>query len=315
VVVALGVVGAAGCGDDDGVAMDAALPPADAAGDARVPDAGRDAGAMDAAMMMMADAGDDAATAELDASDDATAALDAGLDAELSIDAGDDAGTAATDAGPAPSDAGPAPLDAGTDAGVPAVDAGRDAGISATDAGTDAGVPVADAGVDAALPDAGPVVWQYASSATADSFYPAGDCSETGDYTAARAVGTPDCTDCTDYCPTGVTGITPCSWFAATSTTQTITLTFATPITASEVRVWTTYTAPPGDISEVAVAATSAGPFTALTGGSPVVAACMSPRSADDYTVTFPVPASTTVGAVRITVTMYLTGIDAVGIH
>lgn len=109
------------------------------------PDAGGDAGAMDAGPD---DAGIDAGVADAGADD---AGFDAGVADAGVDDAGFDAGV--TDAGI--NDAG---FDAGVvDAGV--LDAGFDAGVpdaGVLDAGFDAGV--FDAGVDAGTPDAGPVL-------------------------------------------------------------------------------------------------------------------------------------------------------------
>lgn len=143
---------------------------------------------------------------------------------------------------------------------------------------------------------------------------PGGDCSETGPYDATRAIGAPDCANCLDDCPPGEgPGITPCSWFSQLPS-QWLELTFDTPMTPTELRLWVTYTAPPGSILRVDVAPSETGPFTTLSGGAPVTP-CDTPRTDDAYTLTYGLDGSTTVGAARLLVNASDIGIDAVGMR
>ena len=265
-----------GLGPDASVELDAG--PVDAgAVDGGLMDAGTvDAGTMDAGAT---DAGaTDAGTTDAGTTDAGT--TDAGT-----MDAGTmDAGT--TDAGPR--DAGP-------------VDAGRDSGP--LDAG-DVGPPM----------DSGPSPWTYATSATAPTSYLAGDCAEMGDYDTSRIPGAPDCPACEDYCTgRGTTGFTPCSWFAGTNVATELIVTFASPGMPSEVRIWTAAQLPPGEITEVAVAASAAGPFVDLPPGT-AVTTC-TPAADDRSSLTLAVPGGASVGAVRVRVSGYNTGIDAVGMR
>jgi hypothetical protein len=219
-----------------------------------------------------------------------------------SPDSGMDAG------GPdaAPSDAGGPDADrrdaARPDAG-PADAGGPDAG--GPDAGLDAGPG------DGGGTDAGGGGYQYASSATVSSSYPAGDCAELGSYDESRVVGSPDCADCTDYC---AADSTPCSWFPAVTGPAELVARFSPAVVATSLRVHLTYSSPPGDVTEVAVAATDAGPFSVVGPGT-AIAGCGVPRGPDDHTLTYSLAGGSAIGAVRVRLADYNTGIDAVGLR
>ncbi len=217
------------------------------------------------------------------------------------------------DATPDAMDATPDAMDAAPDAADATADA-MDGSADAGDATADGGDASSDATADAADAALGP--WNYFDTATAGSSYAAGDCGEAGDYDESRTLGAPDCTDCRDYCPTagGTTGLTPCSWFTGTATPGTLTGELAAPVMARQVRVWVTYSAPPGDITEVAIAPSASGTFTPLTGAMNVTT-CGTPRMGDDHTMTFDLASPTMVGAVRVSVSTYNTGVDAVGVR
>lgn len=151
--------------------------------------------------------------------------------------------------------------------------------------------------------------------------YPAGDCNEKDNYQANYILGASDCADCFDYCTTSDGGL-PCSWFSGTDYPNNggevdyITLSLEQPVSDGvELVVWTSFAIDPLlELAEVSVAPSTAETFTSLDNGN-YDASCSLSRAALDQTVRYDLGAiDFAVGAVRIGVSSWEIGIDAVGV-